>query len=233
MPIYAYCIVSNESATLLNGILEKPIRFIAFDELYLVVSEFSAFEIPNIPLTEALRHDEVVTFFLKDNSVLPLRWMTLFESEEDCMAMLQKNQFVLREKLQYFENLVEFGLKVIFPNEAPDFKQNLPEINLKNKKIEDYLKAKLQKYQTNQTKDQFRLIFEQSVKEFIYPHIKDIQLLPPTPTIDWQVVFLIEKNKIEIFRQNIEFLRHKYINLRLMTSGAWAAYHFVALKLNL
>lgn len=233
MPIYAYCITSNALDLPQKGILEKEIKIIPFEGIDLIVSECAADEINQIPLTEALRHDEVITFFLKDSSVLPLRWMTLFESEADCKAMLQKNQLVLREKLQYFDNLVEFGLKVIFPSEATDFKQNIPEINLKNKKIENYLKAKLQKYQLNQAKAQYSLVFEKSVEQFIYPHIKDIQLLPPTPTVDWQAVFLMEKNKIEIFRHNIEIFRHKFINLRLMTSGAWAAYHFVALKLNL
>jgi hypothetical protein len=63
----------------------------------------------------AVEHEAVVERLMQTHTVLPMRFPTVFTSQEAVLAMMSQHHDSFREGLQRLHHQVEFGVKVLWP----------------------------------------------------------------------------------------------------------------------
>src|SRR5687767_14415616 len=130
---YVYCIIRTEQPRGFGpiGIGGRS------DEVYSVHYKEFAAVVSNCPLQvfdptreNALAHEHVNEVVMKDFTVLPMSFGTVFRTEDDIKAFLRGTYEALSDVLQKMEGKIEFGLKVNW-----DKDQVIREIEEENEEI--------------------------------------------------------------------------------------------------
>lgn len=104
-----------ESLTTTLGGVNQPVQLIEESDLVMV---WSALE-EDIPTLRASRknlmaHQKVLEEILKTHTLLPLRFGTIAENEDQVRRLLARNQEAMQQQLQRVEGKFEMGLKAIW-----------------------------------------------------------------------------------------------------------------------
>lgn len=114
---YIYCIIKagqplNFSET---GIGERgdKLHSICFDGITAIVSDSPVKEYP-VARENLLSHERAIEEVMKTYTVLPVRFSTIAEDEENVKKILEKNYDNFSGLLKYMEGKLELGLKAVF-----------------------------------------------------------------------------------------------------------------------
>lgn len=257
--IYLYCVANKEPELKNIEGLTDNLYFINHSGICAVVSMVKDTEFSEENLKKNLVdinwiekktrvHEGIIETVMKNSTVLPLKFATLFNTEENLKTMLTEKSNEFKENLEYLKDKEELGVK-IYCN-IDKLKENLTRVNedilkinkeinssssgkvffLKKKKEEMLTTAvnnKIQEY----TQDSFNRLKEQSVSAKIN------KLLPKEITEKKEEMvlnsaFLVEKNKVNAFNSTVDILKKHYKEIGILfdCTGPWPAYNFIVLK---
>lgn len=223
--LYTYCFVSspNFNLALPQGFL-KGLQLIEQNAIAAVVE-------PELPIDEleendqtlmqaVLHHDWVVCEIFRKNTVLPLRFGTYFQDEQDLRKHLASYAQKYEEQLQNLAGKLELTLKLT----PIPFSQNRS--SLKAGKGKAYLKAKKQQYQEKNT---YQHQQQQALKDF---EAKLAEICPnlihgePQESTE-RFYLLMNQADLDIFSEQIEQWQQKLTSWEIEVSDSLPPYHFL------
>ncbi|MBW3563535.1 MAG: GvpL/GvpF family gas vesicle protein [Acidobacteria bacterium] len=220
------------------------------DEVYTVHYKDFAAVVSKCPLQiydptreNALAHEHVNEVVMKQYTVLPMSFGTVFRTEADIRTFMQGTYPALVDVLDKMEGKIEFGLKVNWDREAV-----LRQIEAENDDVGN-LKQQIEAGTSGSAyflKMQLGKIVESALQEKsekyvqeIYSHLRDSAVAsrsnkPIGDRMIMNAAFLVEREKTELFDQRVSEIAKKYEDaLSFLYTGPWPPYNFVNIRLKL
>lgn len=237
---YVYCIVENNTKDNLGsvGLYDSPVYLIPFKDISALVSTIPFKEIhPNV--SEINSHQRVVEISREKWTTLPVRFGTIFKSDDGVTQFLTRSYKDLRSKITKFQEKEEYGLKVIID------KDNLQKLDLKIDDNEEIKKIKEELVGASQGTAYFlKMKLDEAMRTEMLRKIEEIggdihkQLSKVSATsctlrsdlaeIILNASYLIDRNEKNNFDSQVNNIKEKYgsIGITLHVSGPWAPYSF-------
>ena|SRR3989338_1653198 len=257
--IYLYCLTNKIPKLREAEDLVGNACFFYYQGLYAVVSNVSTDEFSEENLkknladlewikTKAGIHEKTIETVMKDSCVIPFKFGTIFNTEENLKIMLKKHISKFKDNLKYLEGKEEWGVKIYC--DMDKLRENLiredkgllnidKEINsaspgkafILKKKKDELVNTSVNK----KLNDYGQLIFERLNQHSIQSCIN--KLLPREVTerkeeMILNSAFLIKKDKIENF-VNVKSALKELFEERgffLDFTGPWPPYNFTNVK---
>ncbi len=253
--IYLYCI-TNKVPKLkeIENLADNP-YFIYYQDLYAIVNKVKESEFAEENLKRNLAdlewikakasiHEKVIEGIMKNAGVIPFKFATLFNTEDNLKAMLGQHLEEFKDILKKLEDKEEWGVKIycdleklkeVLLQEDGELLNLDKEISssstgkayLLKKKKEDLLNITVNKKLNEYGEVSFDRLREKSQEARIN------KLLPKevTERKDEMILnsaFLIDKNKVKDFLNTIEELKTRYADKGLFfdCTGPWPPYNF-------
>lgn len=253
--IYLYCVTDGIPQLKDLKYLVDNVYFIFCLGLYAVASKVSSDEFSEENLkknftnlewvkTKASIHEKIIEGVMKDISVIPFKFATLFNTEDTLKRMLKKQGRNLKENLDNLRDKEEWGVKIYC--DMGKLKENLTQNDKKIvkfdkeikssspgrafilwKKKEELVKTILHKRLNEYGQDSFEKLKQHSVESRIN------KLLPREVTerkeeMILNAAFLIEKIKVADFINTVEDIKLRYAAQGLFFdyTGPWPPYNF-------
>lgn len=238
--LYLYCIAGTQDTEKLGniGLYEKPVHTINFKDIGAVVSTISFKEIqPNV--NEINWHQRVVEASRENWATLPVRFGTIFKSDDSLRKYLAKSYKDLRSKIAKFKNKDEYGVKVIFD------KDDLSKLNLEIDNNEEIKKIKEELVNAGKGTSYFlKLRMDEAIQSQILRKIDEITgeihrqlsksadssctIRADLPQIILNSSYLVDRSKKETFDSQMKKTKEKYTHYGMVihVSGPWAPYSF-------
>ncbi len=253
--IYLYCVTDKTPALKDIAHLTNKLRPISYNGLYAIAGKVKKDEFSVQALSKNLAnlrwikakanlHEKVIEGIMKKGSVIPFKFPTLFNSEDNLKKMLKKHAQKFQVHLKGLAGKEEWGIKIYCDMDKlrkaliREDKESLnidKEINastpgkayfLKKKKL-GFLDTSARKKISEYGQDSFDSLSRQSVKAQIN------KLLPKevTEREDDMVLnsaFLVDKKRIKEFIKIVYNLNSKYKDkgLEFNCTGPWPPYNF-------
>ena len=241
---YVYCIVRADQPLNFGqiGIGEEPapVYTVRCDDLSAVVSD-SPLGVLDPTRDNVLAHQRVNETVMREHTVLPMSFGTVFKTRDDVTAFLKSAYRAFSDVLDKMENKLEFGLKVLWDRDAV-----IKEIESEDEDIHR-LKSEIaaQKGSTYFARMQYgRLIdaalqarSERYVAE-IFDRLRDVSVAARSnkPIGDRMILnaaFLVSRDAEEAFDARVKELGGKHSMLTFRYTGPWPPYNFVNIRLKL
>jgi len=256
---YLYCVTKTKPSHRNFKEAEVKVYPIYFQGTYAIVSKVSPAEFSEENLKKRLadmewvekkvfQHEKVIEDIMQEATVLPFKFPTVFQAEENVEGLLKKDGEEFKKIIAGLEGREEWGLKIysdlrrfkdIVEKEDERLKEKEQEIAsaskgkayfLKKKKgkfIEDIINERISEY----TKDSFERLKRASMEAKIN------KILPREVTqrkdeMVFNVAFLINKKKVDEFKNIVEYLKEAYSDkgLSFDCTGPWPPYNFCGLS---
>ncbi len=191
----------------------------------------------------ALTHEHVNEAVMKEFTVIPMSFGTVFRTREDVLEFLKDTSDALRDVLAKMKDKIEFGLKVNWEPEPvlaqveaeSEEVRRLKEEILSNRLASTYFaRMQLGRLVEREMGDRS----EAFVRE-IYDHLRDCATAsrhnkPIGDKMILNAAFLVERHNAAQFDQRVQEIARKYEGtLRFLYTGPWPPYNFVNIRLKL
>jgi len=241
---YVYCII--ESAEPLRfgplGIGGEPsdVYTVHFKNLAAVVSD-APLEVLDSTRENVLAHERVNETVMRDHTVIPMSFGTIFKTREDIVELLRSAAEAFGDVLDKMRNKLEFGLKVLWDRE-----QAIREVEAEDEDI-SRLKKEIsgQKGPTYFARMQYgRLIdaalqarSERYVAE-ILDQLREVSVAsrinkPIGDKMIMNAAFLISRDQETAFDTKVKTIAGRFERLTFKYTGPWPPYNFVNIRLKL
>jgi hypothetical protein len=257
--IYLFCVTGRLPKLKEAEDLAGNAHFIFYQGLFAVANRVSADEFSEENLkknlanlewiqTKASIHEQVIEAVMRNACVIPFKFGTLFNTEENLKTMLKKHIGGFKDTLKYLEDKEEWGVKIYCQTER--LKKNLiqddkellnldKEINsaspgkafIFKKKKEELVNTIVNKKLNEYGQDSFERLKQHSIQSRIN------KLLPQEVTerkddMILNSVFLIDKNKVANFVNTVEGIKIRYADQGLFfdCTGPWPPYNFTIIE---
>ena len=241
---YVYCIVRSDQPLTFGsiGIGEEPapVYTVRCDDLSAVVSD-TPLGVLDPTRDNVLAHQRVNETVMREHTVLPMSFGTMFKTRDDVVAFLKSAYRAFSDVLDKMENKLEFGLKVLWDREAVirDIESEDEDIHrLKNE-------IAAQKGSTYFARMQYgRLIdgalqakSERYVGE-IFDRLRDVSVAarankPIGDRMILNAAFLVTRDTEDEFDSRVKELGAEHDKLTFKYTGPWPPYNFVNIRLKL
>lgn len=238
MKIYAYGIINSNAKidNLINGLEGACVYNFPFRDIGVVVSEFSG-QTRNITKDYVLEHEEAVERLMEDFTVLPVKFLTVFNEEEDVFLMMKEYYSDFSKNLDKLRNKIEFGIKVIWHGNAirdqiidAYKKDNANLVTSDNSSVKIFVKEKFEKYKIDKEfrKEADRCValvdgfFSRFAVEKKLEKLRSDNLL-------LNASYLVEKERQKNFKEAFELTRNTMTDFKYLFSGPWPPYNFIVL----
>jgi gas vesicle protein GvpL/GvpF len=241
---YVYCII--ESADPLRfgpiGIGADPsdVYTVHYKNLAAVVSD-APLEVLDSTRENVLAHERVNETVMRDHTVIPMSFGTIFKTREDIVELLRSAAEAFGDVLNKMQNKLEFGLKVLWDrdqavreveNEDDDISRLKTEISGQKgptyfarmqygRLIDSALQARSERY-VAEILEQLR---EVSVASRINKPIGDKMIM--------NAAFLISRDQESAFDVMVKSIASRFDKLTFKYTGPWPPYNFVNIRLKL
>ena len=253
--LYLYCVTKDKPSTCNFTDLGIKARPVFFSGTYAIISEVSPDDFSEDDLKKHLAdmgwvekntrlHEKVIEEIMKDQTVLPFKFGTVFENEANVEKLLKENNAEFKAVLALLEGKEEWGLK-IYCN-GGYFKDALCSGNelIKEKDKEITSAGKGKAYFLKKKKDE---IIKDILNEKISEYTKDCfewlkitavdtkinKILPKEVTerkdeMVFNVAFLVNIKRIGEFNNVLGYLKTKYSDkgINFDCTGPWPPYNF-------
>ncbi len=243
---YVYCIIESGAARDFGrigiGSRADLVNTIHYDDLAAVISS-TPMVIYDPTRENVLAHEKVNEAVMREFTVIPMSFGTLFRTDEDVIEFLKHTSGALRDVLHKMNAKIEFGLKVNWDTEAI-----LKEIERERDDIR-LLKAEINSKQLTSTyfaRMQLGRLVEQALSaksegyvSAIYEALRDYAVAsrhnkPIGEKMILNAAFLVEREKASHFEARIQEIARQYAGgLRFLFTGPWPPYNFVNIRLKL
>jgi hypothetical protein len=241
---YVYCIIHTEDSLRFGpiGIGSEPadVHTVNFKEIAAVVSD-TPLEVYDPTRENVLAHERVNEVVMRDYTVIPMSFSTVFKTSEDIVELLRTAYDAFRDVLVKMQDKLEFGVKVLWEPEVVIREIEKDDENLRLLRQE----ISSQKGSTYFARMQYgRLVdsllaerSEQLVAD-IFNTLSSVSVASRTnkPIGDKMVLnaaFLVSRDRESDFDTKVKEMDAKYENLKFKFTGPWPPYNFVNIRLKL
>ena len=239
---YVYCIIPTEEAKNFGpiGIGTDPteVSTVTYRDIAAVVSP-TPIEVHDPTRENVLAHERVNEAVMKDYTVIPMSFGTVFKTEQDIIELLKTAYDAFRDVLDKMRNKLEFGLKILWEPE-----QVIKVIE----KEDESLRLLRQEISSQQGSTYFarmqygRLVdsmleerSEQTATE-ILGALKGVASRVNKPIGDKMILnaaFLVSRDREEEFDAKVKQIGATHEHLNFKYTGPWPPYNFVNIRLKL
>lgn len=235
---YGYGIIRANSLkveSLKLGPNQEPPCLIVEGELGMLCTEIAEDSMATATRESMSRYTEVLCQVIKHTTVVPLRFGTLFDREEEICKVLKKEKKSYLKFLTNLDNKIEVELKVWWK------KESFQETMMKNKRLGRWRKAlergEGQGYDVvefgkaiMEVADYERKKVEKSFLATLRPLAAEWLVKDPMDEFQaFDGVYLVERQKEGDFDQAVGVLYEKYSATMIFKyTGPWAPHHFVS-----
>jgi hypothetical protein len=241
---YVYCIIRAS----------QPLKFGAigmdeqWSEVYTINYRDMAAVISDVPIApldstreNVLAHERVNETVMRDHTVIPMSFGTIFKTREDILELLRSAYDAFADVIAKMENKLEFGLKVLWERD-----EMIRAIEQEDEDIHR-LKSEIssQKGSTYFARMQYgRLIdaalqtrSERYVSEFLQ-RLRDVSVASRVnraigDKMIMNAAFLVQRDQEQAFDRRIKEIASHYDKLTFKYTGPWPPYNFVNIRLKL
>jgi Mg2+ and Co2+ transporter CorA len=243
---YVYCIIKSPRAREFGniGIGEGagPVYTVQFRELAAVVSD-TPLRIYDPTRENVLAHEFVNETVMREHTVIPMSFGTLFRTESDIVELLKSTYQAFDDVLEKMADKIEFGLKVLWDRDRviATLEQEHEEI----RRLRDEIGRSAQS-STYFARMQLGRLVESALEEAGNAFVREIhEALKPAavasrankPIGDRMIMnaaFLVERDRESSFDERVKEISRKYEQmLTFKYTGPWPPYNFVNIKLKL
>jgi hypothetical protein len=241
---YVYCIVRSDQPLNFGpigiGDEPSPVYTVRCDDLSAIVSD-APLGVLDPTRDNVLAHQRVNETVMRDHTVLPMSFGTVFKTRDDVTTFLKSAYRAFSDVLDKMENKLEFGLKVLWDRDAVirEIEEDDEDIHrLKNE-------IAAQKGSTYFARMQYgRLIdgalqakSERYVGE-IFDRLRDVSVAarankPIGDRMILNAAFLVTRDTEEEFDARVKELGASNDKLTFKYTGPWPPYNFVNIRLKL
>lgn len=243
---YFYCIIESNATRDFGpiGIGGDSARVytVHHKELGAVVSD-TPIRIYDPTRDNVLAHEFVNQTVMKEYTVIPMSFGTLFRTEEDIVELLKSTYQAFGDVLEKMKDKIEFGLKVLWDRDL--VRERIEEENEEIRRV----KVEINRNAQNSTyfaRMQLGRLVEQAVEDTRNSYVRDIQeALKPhavavrsNKTIGDRMIlnaaFLVDRERARTFDERVKEISQKFEGLLTFKyTGPWPPYNFVNIKLKL
>jgi hypothetical protein len=241
---YVYCIIDSAEAMRFGsigiGALPTEVSTVHYKNLAAVVSD-APLEVLDSTRENVLAHERVNETVMRDHTVIPMSFGTIFRTREDIVELLRSASHAFGDVLEKMRNKLEFGLKVLW-----DRDQAIRELESEDEDI-GRLKKEIsgQKGPTYFARMQYgRLVdaalqarSERYVAE-ILSDLRDVSVAsrinkPIGDKMIMNAAFLISRDCESAFDARVKAIAKRFGALTFKYTGPWPPYNFVNIRLKL
>jgi hypothetical protein len=243
---YVYCIIksprSREFGQIGIGEGTSTVYTVHFQELAAVVSD-TPIRIYDPTRENVLAHEFVNETVMREYTVIPMSFGTLFRTEEDIVELLKSTYQAFDDVLEKMKDKIEFGLKVLWDREKVI--ATIEEENEEIGRLKDEINRNAQS-STYFARMQLGRMVEGALEEAGNRYVRDIhETLKPAavasrsnkPIGDRMILnaaFLVDRDREKEFDDAVKEISHRYEDLlNFRYTGPWPPYNFVNIKLKL
>jgi Gas vesicle synthesis protein GvpL/GvpF len=241
---YVYCIVEASDPLRFGpiGIGADPseVYSVHYKTLAAVVSD-APLEMLDSTRENVLAHERVNETVMRDHTVIPMSFGTIFKTREDIVELLRSAAEAFGDVLNKMQNKLEFGLKVLWDrdqaireveNQHEDISRLKKEIS--GQKGPTYfarmqygrlIDAALQAQSERYVGDILEQLREVSVASRINKPIGDKMIM--------NAAFLISRDQEAAFDSKVKSIAARFDKLTFKYTGPWPPYNFVNIRLKL
>jgi hypothetical protein len=242
---YVYCIIRSDRQREFGGIGiggNQRVYTVHHNDLAAVVSD-TPIVIYDPTRENVLAHEFVNETVMKEHTVIPMSFGTVFRSEEDVTELLRSTYQAFSEVLDKMKDKIEFGLKVLWDRDkvVSGLEQDNEEIRR--------LKDEISRHTSSSTyfaRMQLGRLVESSLEESSQRYVADIHEWlksvavasrsnkPIGDRMILNAAFLVDRAREGEFDDSVKEISRKYEDiLTFKYSGPWPPYNFVNIKLKL
>ena len=242
---YVYCIIRSDRQRDFGGIGiggNQRVYTVHHTDLAAVVSD-TPIVIYDPTRENVLAHEFVNETVMKEHTVIPMSFGTVFRSEDDVMELLRSTYHAFSDVLEKMKDKIEFGLKVLW-----DRDKVVATLEQENEEIRR-LKDEISRHTSTSTyfaRMQLGRLVQSTLEESSQRYVADIHELlkavavasrsnkPIGDRMILNAAFLVERDRDKAFDEKVKEISRKYEDvLTFKYSGPWPPYNFVNIKLKL
>jgi hypothetical protein len=232
--MYLYAIIDQPEAPVpAEPGLEGTFLFtLTYQDIAAVASCLTRAEVP--PTEDNLwRHEAVVEALMADRAVLPVRFGTLLADDAAVQAMLTAHYADFVTSLERVRGRVELSLRVLWNDRRPPTTDRRKHLGGQRSAVSgrSYLLARLEEERQRRA---WRQRAETLAGELHTPlahlAVESTRQVLLTPRLLLTAAYLVERDQVAAFKQEVEALSAAYPALRFLCTGPWPAYNFVTVK---
>ncbi len=228
---YLYAVIdSSEPLSGITGIDGSALHNVSYRDIGAVVGDI------NIPPAEMMReyvmaHEDVVEKMMERYTVLPARFLSVFDGENRILSVLSEHYSVLSENLGRVRGKVEFGIKALGvigytganlegALDISDSQDASPGKRYMSMRIREHILEEAVRQKAAEYMDALNSMFQGIVCEKNVEGPKgERRLLSAT--------YLVEMDSVQSFRETFERVRVSFPELKFLLSGPWPPYNFI------
>ena len=241
---YVYCIIRSEQSLTFGpiGIGEEPapVYTVRCDDLSAVVSD-APLGVLDPTRDNVLSHQRVNETVMREHTVLPMSFGTVFKTRDDVTAFLKSAYRAFSDVLDKMEAKLEFGLKVLWDRDAV-----IREIEEEDEDIHR-LKNEIaaQKGSTYFARMQYGRLIDAALQSKseryvgeIFERLRDVSVAarankPIGDRMILNAAFLVSRDSEDAFDARVKQLGATHDKLTFKYTGPWPPYNFVNIRLKL
>lgn len=243
---YVYCIVETDKRMDLGplgiGEGENVVYTVHHGDLAAVVSD-TPLRLYDPTRENLLAHELVNETVMKEHTVIPMSFGTIFRTEADVVELLRSTGTAFRDVLDSIRGKIELGLKVVWDRERVVAELEAQDDAIRGLKEEI---ANTEKGSTYFARMQLGRLIEAGLEERanelvtgIYETLRPLSVATRSnkligDNMILSVAFLVERSREEEFDEAVKDLSRLHQELLAFTyTGPWPPYNFVNIKLKL
>src|SRR5438874_2515848 len=241
---YVYCIIEASDPLRFGpiGIGANPseVYTVHFKDLAAVVSD-APLEVLDSTREHVLAHERVNETVMRDHTVIPMSFGTIFKTREDIVELLRSAAEAFGDVLDKMQNKLEFGLKVLW-----DRDQAIREVEAEDEDI-GRLKNEIsgQKGPTYFARMQYGRLVDSALQArseryvaAILDQLRDVSVAsrinkPIGDKMIMNAAFLIARDHEPAFDAKVKSIASRFDELTFKYTGPWTPYNFVNIRLKL
>jgi hypothetical protein len=243
---YVYCIIKSpkdrEFGQIGIGEGSGTVYTVHFQELAAVVSD-TPIRIYDPTRENVLAHEFVNETVMREYTVIPMSFGTLFRTEEDIVELLKSTYQAFDDVLEKMKDKIEFGLKVLWDRDRVI--ETIESEHEEIRRLKDEINRNAQS-STYFARMQLGRMVEAALEDAGNQFVRDIhEALRPAavasrsnkPIGDRMILnaaFLVERDREKSFDDAVKGVSQRYEDrLTFKYTGPWPPYNFVNIKLKL
>jgi Gas vesicle synthesis protein GvpL/GvpF len=241
---YVYCIIHTNEPCRFGpiGIGSEPaeVHTVNYKDIAAVVSD-TPLEVYDPTRENVLAHERVNEVVMRDFTVIPMSFSTVFKTSEDIVELLRSAYDAFRDVLVKMQDKLEFGLKVLWEPETiiREIEKDDENLRLLRQEISH------QKGSTYFARMQYGRLVDSLLQEKSEKLVSEIiDLLSSVcvasrtnkPIGDKMILngaFLVARDRESDFDAKVKEIDARYENLIFKYTGPWPPYNFVNIRLKL
>ena len=241
---YVYCVIEASSALTFGpcGIGAQPatVQTVNYKNIAAVVSD-TTLEVHDPTRENVLAHERVNEIVMRDHTVIPMSFGTVFKTREDTIELLRSAYDAFSDVLQKMRDKLEFGVKVLWDRDVMQREIERDDEDLRRLKEE----LESRKGSTYFARMQYGRMMDAALHARSESYLADITHRLGEVSVAWRAnkpigdkmimnaAFLVTRPREAAFDAKVKEIGARYDKLMFKYTGPWPPYNFVNIRLKL